>query len=574
MALLDAQFVPYSVDECYAEVVISTNVPIDILAITVGQLAETSLQVLSGSHGMGVLRSNNPPKYGGYELVPMVAARVPDFTDDMYNRVYVIPTQLDFGNILEDESDIFYLWNAHFSSKTFSAIVKTEPENFTLDGETAPYTIPGLRRILYTVTVLYEGGNPLLQSNIEFIFPLEDPDIDILGFRMLAEVFPHVPLLPMRETLEWHTNIITAKDGSEQRICIRKEPRQGFEFAFQLFTEHNRTKFDASLFTWQKRWWFLPVWADKAEHMATITAGDETITVDTTNKDYREEWFGIVWKNLNSFELFKINSFTDSVITLNAPMNNTFTGKKYIMPLRVAQMVSPIQNSRTPLGDGFEQMSVNFLCKYGVELTDYAADVTYNDIPVLMKPAVVKGGTQEIQSDARFTIADNIAGGFDYFSDETFNKVLRPHIFQKDSLSDIWDFRQFLHYLKGQQNVVWIPSWRNDLQQSRTITVGTTDLYVENCNLFRNIGANNLRKHLCFWFPDGSYLFREVESISYESDAEELITIDSPLGVVVNVGDCIICWMEKHRLSDDKVALNWEFSDYVQSEVNFVGVEQ
>ena len=89
---------------------------------------------------------------------------------------------------------------------------------------------------------------------------------------------------------------------------------------------------------------------------------------------------------------------------------------------------------------------------------------------------------------------------------------------------------------------------------------------------------NDMRTHLAFVFPDGTFLFREILAIEAATDSSGLpetdITIDSALGQSVSPGSCQICFLDKCRLSEDAVTIMYDepFRNYCK--VSFTRVEE
>jgi len=88
------------------------------------------------------------------------------------------------------------------------------------------------------------------------------------------------------------------------------------------------------------------------------------------------------------------------------------------------------------------------------------------------------------------------------------------------------------------------------------------------------MGLNALRTNLAFIFSDGSMLLREITGISEVDDDEEQISIDSSLGQEIAVGGCMISFLDKYRLTDDKVEIEWEHAGWNTNELDWVRVKQ
>jgi len=513
--------------------------------------------------------SNLPVEIGGYEWDGL---KVPTFLDDYYYRFHLTPATVEFGYILSPTVETFYLWNAYFVSKDCTAINQINGDEYALSGLTAPFTLSGLEEIMYTVTAPLEGAADF-ESSIDFDFGVDDDYVlvTLTGTRIV--LFAFCPLQPMTEYLEWLTDIITAKDGSEQRISVRRTPRQGYTFSIYMDSHQQQARLDALLFTWQKKAWGLPIWTDWVVHTATIAAGASTITVDTTNADFRDDGMAVIWKSLTEYEVIRIDTVAAGSLTLSSNVQSTFTGSKYIIPVRVAQMNTPVERKDAP--DGYSMAEFNFVVKNNVLFDDYTPATTYpfDGMPVLTK-ATYAGEGQERVSDGDIVISDYNTGQFLLYSDSDYNRETQSHIFKNRTKAQAWDHRMFLHSLIGRLNHVWIPSFKNDMILTATIGDSETNFTVENIGLSDNMGLNSLRTHLAFVYPDGTMLLRQITGISEVDDTEEQISIGVALGVEIEVGDVMICFLDKYRLSDDKVDIEWEHMGWNDNELEWVRIKQ
>ena len=371
------------------------------------------------------------------------------------------------------------------------------------------------------------------------------------------KVFPFVPTIEVKESLEWFTDIIMPTDGvgSEQRISIRPIPRQSFSYTFLLETAKEQARFEALLFGFQKLFFGLPIWTEKVSHLTTITADDETITVDTTNVDFRDSGYAVIWKSLTEYEPVKITTVADGLLTLETPVESTYTGVKYIMPCRIVQITDAVKRSNEEVD--FSIAQVTFAVRDNVLLTGYVADQSYLGLPVVTTGSVIGIQNKEYTSDNDSSLQDYDTGDFDYFSDSEFNLIGQNWTFYNDTRAKCWDFRLFLHSLKGMPGTCWIPTYRNDLIQVGTIGASDTDFNVENIELTANMALNALRTHLAFIFSDGTIICKEITGIVVASATEETISINTALGLEVEVDDCKISFLDLSRQASDVVSIDW-----------------
>lgn len=501
------------------------------------------------------------------------AAKVDSFLDDYYYRVHVTPLTLAFGAILSEVVDTFIVWNAWFDEIDMLDIVETGGDEFELTGEDAPYTFKPLEYTTYTVTVPKEGSANI-NSSIFYSFDTgEERTVIITGIRMI--VFAFCPEVNIPEGLEWLTDILTPIDGigSEQRISIRQVPRQSFTFSVPLKTEKEQSRFEAAMFGWQKRYFGLPVWTERVIHTADINADDEIITVDTTNADFRDDSYAVIWKSLTQYEAVKITDVAAGSLTLESPVVNNYTGTKFILPCRIVQVTAPARKSNPVASVMIAE--INFAVKDNVLLTGYTPEETYKDLPVLLICSKQFGSApKESESDSDSFLQDYESGDFDYFSDSEFNMISQSWGFVNTTREQCWNFRLFLHSLYGRQGTFWAPTYKKDLTQADTIGSADTDFQIENIKLAENMTFNSLRTHLAFIFPSGTVLYREITGIVESDEDIEIISIDSALGVQVEPGDCMISFLDLCRLASDSVRLDWFFFDNNKVETPFLAVKE
>jgi hypothetical protein len=492
----------------------------------------------------------------------------PTFLDDYYYRIHISPATFSLGAILSPIEEEFIVWNAWFVGKTCSAINEVNPSEYSLSGLTAPFDLTFLEWTTYTLTIPMEGSLEFI-STVTFVFPAESVVLTITGTRVT--IFSFEPLVPMQESLEWFTNIMRSKDGSEQRMIVRQVPRQIFKVEAHVNNEQLQSRLDAVLFGWQKRTWGLPIWPEWTEHTDTISVDDTVIYLDTTNADYRDDSSAIIWQSPTSYEAVKISTVAADRLNLNFPVQSDWTGKKWIMPLRVANIRAATSRPATP--GGYGRVRSDFIVQDNVLLTGYTPPTTYQSLPVITASTIVEG-EQDVQIAGDVGFVDYDLNKFQMYSDSDYNIVVQSHIFRKNNKADCWDFRKFFHYLYGRRGAMWVITDRNDLVQQGNIGAADISFNIDNIGLANNMGLNDIRTHLAFVFPDGTQLYEEITGI-VESDANtEIISINSALGVEIQPGDCEICFMDKCRLTEDVVSFEWEEAFRLKCTINLTRIEE
>jgi hypothetical protein len=495
--------------------------------------------------------------------------RMLSFLDDFYYRIHISPNPLEFGYILNSVQTTVEVWNAYFVSKTCTAMNQINADEFVLSGLTAPFTLNALGNTIYTITAPIDGS-PEFESSIFFDFA-EAGDyttLIITGTRIVLFTWP--PKQPISESLEWLTDILTSKDGSEQRISVRRTPRQAFKFQVCLRDSQEQAKLEALLHKWLKKSFGLPVWTEWVLNTANITAGGSSVTVDTTYADFRAASLAVIWKSETDYEIIKIATVAAGSLTLSSPLQKSFTGNKYIMPLRIVQVNAPVSRKVAP--DGFSFADFTFIVRDNVLLSGYSAAVTYKTLPVLTQATYVNDMQTRI-NDGDIVIADYDTGIFSLYSDSLFNVNTQSHEFKNFTKQQAWNYRLFLHHLVGRLGSVYIPTFCQDLVHTETIGDAAVTFKIANIGLANNMGINALRTDLAFILPNGSMILRELTGITEIDATEELVQIDSALGQEIDVGGCKICFLDKYRISSDNIDITWTHKGFNASSTDFTRVK-
>ena len=380
------------------------------------------------------------------------------------------------------------------------------------------------------------------------------------------------------ETLEWKTDILKAHDGTEQRIRIRQSPRQFFRYKILLDTNKLNTWMDSQVHGWLKLKWLVPIWTEFIEHTADINYRDDTITVDTTETDFREGGKAIIWKSRTEYEVVVIDKVRDEQLNLNKNYGilSNFTGKKYIMPVREAYMTMSTNKER--YNTEIATATMTFKIHDNTNLTGWIPSANYDGMPVLNTPTFMER-THAEGSNPNNKVLDYGTGTFEVVNHSDFNYTTQAHKFHNDTKAACWDFRKFLYSLNGKQKSILIPTFRSDFVQSGTIVSGQTYVDIEKINLTSNMGLNSMRTYIGFYFPStGQLIIRKITGITTVGIAFhatlERITFDADLGYsdILSSGDCRIGFVDKCRLESDKVEIDWEWTNKNVCDTKFARV--
>lgn len=487
------------------------------------------------------------------------------FSKDYYQRIHIVPNRFDLGNLLGPEVREFQVWNAYYTSKTCSAVESYNGIEVILIGPAGPFTLGALGTADYSAEIPL-NGSPSFETIFTWNFPDESPQVFFTGRRVV--VFAWRPEKPVNESLEFLTQVFESINGAEQRVVQRPAPRQAFQCNYKIRGENEISKFDAMLSGWHQRAWGLPIWPELTRHTATIAAGADVIPIDTRYSDYRTGGLAIIWKSPAEWEVVEISTIADDSISTTRPVDRSWSGEKYILPIRLGYVSGEI--SRADVRPDFIEIGVSWRIADNERIYGYLPSTVYKDIPVITRETLLQGGKLNRKIDKDIQFVDFKVGGFKVESYHDYQDLVHQHLFRLHNPEAAWKHRQFVHHLRGRQGVVWIPSYRRDLELLDVVGSTEVNMRVKYIGYSQFIGSDNeLKKNLAFIRADGTLLFREISGVNSGDPGEEIVTIDAALGEEFGPGSFTISFMALHRLASDTVNFKWLDAGRAESVVGF-----
>lgn len=351
-------------------------------------------------------------------------------------------------------------------------------------------------------------------------------------------LWPFPPAEEMIESLEWSTDVIRAKAG-EQRLALREAPRQSFAMTHYLRPQQYAR---ARAMVYRHEQFIVPVWPERT-FVGAISAGAASLALDTSAADYRAR--AVIWQSDELCEVVDLSAVGGSSLTVSAVAND-YTAA-FVMPARLADAPQGFQGSRTDPNE--TQATIEFRAVDNADLGGNTYPV-FGGFPVQTIPSQVTGSLSEaVLADVE--IADNEAGipietpRYDRPTRQ-FSSAWAVH-----TLADLWELRQFLHYLRGKQKTFWLPSWGYDFVLVEPIGSADTTISVLSTGFVTAYDA----AHLMIRTKSGAVFYRAVTDAT-TSGPDEVLTISSALGSSLAIDDIDrISMMYLVRLDADRVEL-------------------
>ncbi len=514
--------------------------------------------------------ASNPPSAGALTnnlpvaeiVVGFAGTVVRQFEQDWYHHAHLLPAKIALGNLLSTQMRQVEVWNAHFAPKTLSAIVSRNDGGITLAAPANPPTTYGkLESRLHNVSVSLDGP-PVIEASFTFQFPDEAPTLLISGRRVV--VFGLKPNWAdgWLERLMWATDVLAARDGTEQRVSLRARPRRSLEFSI-LVGRDDAALLDVLLSSWQSRVYALPIWPDKGILAATVTAGNTVIPLTTTNLEYEADGLLVIGSDSRNTEAAEVLSVASNAVTLKQPLLQTWPAGAFVTPARTARL--RVTQSLSRVTDAIARARLVFDIAGTTAIAKQESTTTFNSTPVwIARPNRVRDVDTDYQRLAEVLDFETGITAVDDHAARPFVRRSFDYLFK--NRAEIAAFRGWLAARLGRLTAFWHPTWEASIVPTKKVLSNQTVMTVASRGYALYFNPMPGRTEAAFLHKNGSWYFRIITSFGAGTTGdEEVMAINQSFGFDANPEDWVaIYFLEKTRLDADQIEINWQTDSVVE----------
>jgi len=460
---------------------------------------------------------------------------------DWFDRVHILPrTPIDFGNIVTSDSAEYELFSAWREDITLMTITNNVGAGVTLpDMPAVPDVLPSftsyldaasvrLIKVKTTVDVSADGA-PRFDGTIDFLFDTaEEPFLTLTGSR-IALITPEYED-DYQERWSFLTDIIDTVSGKEQRIALRRNPRQELLVTYRLDAEE-RQRMLATLFGWQSKLFAVPLWGQTLRTTAAASATDTTVQVNTTtNFDFRVDGLAVIYESPTKFDVLVLSAVAANTLTFTtSPLLNSYSTNAKVMPVRLAYITNIVR------GDKFKTKLEDFQIAFVVLDNDTGAPTestsgwnTHGGKILLDDGNLMDSDTIPEEFRQLVTFVDNDTGVFSTSTRWSRHKRASQKGFACHSRAEILKLRKLLLAFNGRQKSWWLPTFSEDMTVVATLNSGTSTMDISHIGYARFVvGGVSPRDTIRVTFTDGTSLVRTISSSTEVSSTVERLTLNT-----------------------------------------------
>lgn len=478
-------------------------------------------------------------------------------TFDWFEDFHVIPRSFDFGNLLSAQS---------LPIEVFSAF-RRDPHEWTgfTNGAGAGVELTGMPTLPtemqpltgFAMTLdISATGDPFVDDVLSFLFDIGTIDVPIAIKRIV--LWGIEPELPYKEILSFLTDILRKRSGSEQRIALRKNPRQRFLYPYKIDEGPTMRTLENLLFDWQSRVFGVPVWREETELTVAAIAGDTTINVtQTAYRDFRVGGLVVVFVSQSTFDVILITSIGATTIGLDSPLLNAYAVGVRVFPLSTCTVKATISGGRH--ASGMTEMQIEFTnTDNDSNLASTAAFTAYNGKVLLDGGNSVIGELVSESFNQELVELDGQTGLFEIESPWDRHKREHAFVLRASGMQAIWEMRQLLHALRGKQVSLYVPRGSDDFVVVANLLNASNTMDIQLVGYAQFVRNRQAKNVIMVTKTDGTTLLRAITASAVSSPTVETLTVDVNWPSTITVAQVArVEIVEKVRLDDDDVEIEY-----------------
>lgn len=402
--------------------------------------------------------------------------------------------------------------------------------------------------------------------------------------------------LKITEKYEYKTDIITAYDGTEQRLKLRQYPRHYLTYDYTAMNLYQAQYLRGIVRMRQTDMWYIPMWQNPAYLIEDFVAEGFALKIDPKfmyNFDeceyilvHIDDDLGpegeevIVTKGI----VREVNKYTTTEIELKTKISKRLLKENtFIYPLRRCILqpsldLNYVYSNGSEVALNFEDLSpkpkihIPYSYRYEYEYIDadynrFNLPETFNDLEVFyVKPTWENDDANKLTVSKNTNRMDNETGVFMYDLKNNHSYDLHSYSMIFETQPMINNMIKFFKRMCGRYKSFYMPTWANDFEIALDVVAGKNAIYTKFKKLYKFYLGNGTQKYIVIFTKDFKSYIYPIMSYSYETLTSDgsverygKLILQEPIKKSLKVGDILMCsYFNLVRFDDDTLTLDYE----------------
>ena len=388
------------------------------------------------------------------------------------------------------------------------------------------------------------------------------------------------------ESFEFKTDVITAYDGSEQRIKTRQIPRHSLSFDYDAMNLFQAQWLRGMSRIPQSDLWYVPLWCRPGYLREDFIVHGKALYINT---DYTYNFEGCEWIEIfveddylqsGTNLVCRVDRFSDGLITLRKKIDRPLLAKNtWIFPLlkfsvKPSTSMNYVYSNGTAVTLGFEDLLLEpsihvphkYRNEYDINIEKFNQWNMPSDIDgvevLLNSPQWLEDGSVKLQIDRNINRLDAETGVFVYDMKNYSTYDVHSMDIYLCGIKMINNMIKFFNRRGGKYQSFYCPTYANDFELVLDVLPTSNTLYTKYTHLYKFYANNSRKKKLIVFTKDWHSYIYDIMAYSHEViggiDYGKRV-LAQPVGTVLTKDNVLmISYFNRVRFDNDTLVLNYE----------------
>lgn len=365
---------------------------------------------------------------------------------------------------------------------------------------------------------------------------------------------PNQATAPVRETMQFLTDVISSHNGIEQSIPLRNSPRRGISYNIPVQAIEDPSLFN-TIYGGIRVKWGIPMWTE-GQFLGTVAGGLTTLPCDTVYHDLRPNSLALLWSSNTSWKVIEISSITNSSISFVTVI--PLLTNAYLLPMRVGYIDGSVIRPSNGYGSTFQ---INFdiddlLTTLPAAPAQFLSNDIYYDPPIKNSGGISTSFQKEYDTiDFELGLVARRTAWVNTRYGSKYRAICDGPVESKTYLD-------FLKRRVGKYRRFWMPTFENNMRLKNTGTiVSTLQVHRDSYDDYAVQRVHVVFESAGVWYP------RVLSAPSYPDGTTAQFTLDTPLNIAAAAINRI-SYLGLYRLDSDTAELDWLGNNVLDGSIN------